>query len=136
MSKSNTLLRLLIPHRIAILILACAAIQVTRAQTTIEIPAAANAYVLRSSSGALQDASQSLLTKRLNDVNTRVSYLRFDLTSFFNAHSTNDVQSVRLRLYQTGGTVADTVRVFGLNNVVTNGNWWPNGTLCPPQRHN
>ncbi len=111
----------------SISILTFAAIQFAKAQTTLEIQATANAFVLRSSASVVQDASQSLLTKRLNDVNTRVAYLRFDLTSFFNAHSTNDIQSVRLRLFQTGGTIADTVRVFGMNDVVTNTDFWPGG---------
>lgn len=125
MRKTNSLFRVL--KKQAILLLALTILQLARAQTTIEIPATANAYVLRSSPGTVEDASQSLTTKRLNDVNTRVAYLRFNLTSFFNAHSTNDIQSVTLRLYQTGGTVADTVRVFGLNDYVTNADLWPNG---------
>jgi fibronectin-binding autotransporter adhesin len=123
----NTPLRLSRNPLIAILALAFAGIQFAGAQTTIEIPASANAFVLRSSGGTVQDASQSLSTKRLNDSNTRVAYLRFDLTSFFNAHSTNDIQSARLRLFQTSGTVSDTVRVFGLNDVVTNADLWPDG---------
>jgi hypothetical protein len=72
-------------RRIAALILSLSAVPFLHAQTTLEIPASDNAFVLRSSSGTLQDASQSLLTKRLNDSNTRVAYLRFDLSPFFNA---------------------------------------------------
>jgi autotransporter-associated beta strand protein len=126
MSTLNPSSRKKTPY-LVILILALAATPAAWSQTTLEIPASANTFVLRSSSGTIQNSSQSLLTKRLNDSNARVAYLRFDLTSFFNAHSTNDVQSVRLRLYQTSGTVADTVRVYGLNDVVTNVDLWPNG---------
>ncbi len=127
MSIKNTLLQPFTKRLAAVFIFALGAAPFVGAQTTIEIPASANAFVLRSSSGVIQDASQSMLTKRLNDANTRVAYVRFDLTSFFNAHSTNDIQSARLRLFQTGGTIADTVRVFGLNDVVTNFDLWTNG---------
>ena len=127
MSITNTLLRPFTKRHAAVFILALGIAPFAGAQTTIEIPASANAFVLRSSSGAIQDSSQSLLTKRLNDANARIAYVRFDLTSFFNAHSTNDIQSARLRLYQTGGTLTDTLRVYGLNDVVTNFDLWPNG---------
>jgi hypothetical protein len=94
---------------------------------TIGLVAADNAYVLRSAPDTDQGESQSLATKRLNDSNTRVAYLRFNLANFVNTHTASDLASVNLRLTQTAGA-ADTVRVWGLlesaaNGGTTEGNW-------------
>jgi autotransporter-associated beta strand protein len=62
-----------------------------------------------------QNDAETLTTKRLNDSNTRIAYLRFDL-SLFDA-APEDVSLVTLQLQLTGGGVAgDTLKIFGLND--------------------
>src|SRR4051812_12424407 len=102
----NTLLR----AQVLSALIALAALSLN-AQTTAEIPAAANASVLRSTPTSDLDESETLVTKRLNDVNTRVSYLRFNVSAYTNAISS--IQSATLRLRVNTGA-GDTVRVFGL----------------------
>src|SRR5690348_4862119 len=72
-------------------------------QVTNPIAASANAYVLRSSASADQAESQALGTKRLNDSNTRIAYVRFNLASFLGQYPVANITSARLRLYYTGG---------------------------------
>lgn len=88
------------------------------ANATNNVVAIADAYVLRSAATADQDETQTLNTKGLNDSNTRITYLRFDLGSLLNFYSVNDIQSVTLRLYMTGTSSANQVWVYGLNDTV------------------
>ncbi|HXF09949.1 MAG TPA: DNRLRE domain-containing protein, partial [Desulfuromonadaceae bacterium] len=92
---------------------------VGRADVTNSFPAAANAYVWRASASD-QDESQTLSTKELNDSNTRIAYVRFNIASFLTNHPVANLTSARLRLYFTGGS-ADTVKVYGLGNTNLNG---------------
>ncbi len=87
---------------------------------TNTISASANAFVLRSSASSDEDESQTLATKRLDDSNTRIAYLRFNIASFLANYPVANITSARLRLYYTGGA-SDTVKVYGLNNVNLNG---------------
>src|SRR4051812_18804346 len=89
-------------------------------QVTNSIPASANAYVFRGSSSSDQSEAQTLSTKRLDDSNTRIAYVRFNLTSFLTNYPVVNITSARLRLYYTGGA-SDTVKVYGVNNVNANG---------------
>ncbi len=91
-----------------------------RADVTNSFPAIANAYVYRGSASTDQDESQTLSTKRLNDSNTRIAYVRFNIASFLSNYPVANITSARLRLYFTGGS-ADTVKVYGLNNTNLNG---------------
>lgn len=84
---------------------------------TIDVVGSDNAFVLRSSATADQDESTTITTKRLNDSNTRIAYVRFDLTSFFATHTVNGLTAVTLRLYQTSA-IADTMRVYGLDSSI------------------
>ena len=95
----------------------------------IDITASANATVRRSQADQVE--TETLQTKRTNDTNTRVSYLRFLLAPDLNE---NDVTSATLRLTFTttdsvAGTAAtDNVRVWGLvdnavNGTTTETNW-------------
>src|SRR5581483_7024020 len=85
---------------------------------TTEIVASQNAYVLRSSATADQDESQTLSTKRLNDSNTRVAYVRFDLTSFLATHNISGITTATLRLYESESTASDTMKVYGLDSTI------------------
>ncbi len=93
---------------------------------TNNIGASANAYVLRSAATTDEDESQSLNTKGLNDSNTRIAYIRFNLSSLLSFYSINDIQSVTLRLYMTGTSAANTVWVYGLRDTIngTNDSVW------------
>src|SRR5437868_1039870 len=82
---------------------------------TTEIVASDNAYVLRSQGD--QSEAQTLSTKRLNDNNTRVAYVRFDLTSFLATHNISSITTATLRLYESSGT-ADTMKVYGLDSTI------------------
>jgi hypothetical protein len=101
----------------------------------IDIIASTNAFVLRTPASANtdQNEAQTIQTKRLNDSNTRLGYLRFDLPAGLNE---NDITSATLRLTYVStsapGTVTtDTVRVHGLldgafnaaDPTVTEGSW-------------
>jgi fibronectin-binding autotransporter adhesin len=88
------------------------------ASVTNNIAAVADAYVLRSAATTDEDESQVLNTKGLNDSNTRIAYLRFDLTSLLSAYSVSDIQTVTLRLYMTGTSSANQVWVYGLDDSV------------------
>lgn len=90
------------------------------ADVTNSFPAIANAYVYRGGASSDQDESQTLVTKRLNDGNTRIAYVRFNIASFLNNYSIGNITSARLRLYNTGGS-SDTVKVYGLDNTNQNG---------------
>ena len=102
----------------------------SRADVTNTIPASANAYVLRSSASTDQSEAQTLVTKRLDDSNTRIAYARFNINSFLSGNSVANLTSARLRLYYTGGS-SDTVKVYGLldynANGVSDGAW--NGSM-------
>jgi hypothetical protein len=95
----------------------------------IDITASTNATVRRSQADQVE--TETLQTKRTNDTNTRVSYLRFALDPTLNE---NDITSATLRLTFTttdsvaGTTAADNVRVWGLldnaaNGTTTETNW-------------
>jgi hypothetical protein len=95
----------------------------------IDIEASTNATVRRSQADQVE--AETLLTKRTNDSNTRVSYLRFALDPALNE---NDITSATLRLtFVTTDSVAgttnpDNVRVWGLldnaaNGTTTETNW-------------
>jgi Polysaccharide lyase len=91
--------------------------------------AADNAYALRSGATTVEDSSQSLQVKRLNDSNTRVSYIRFNLGSFLNTHSATGLSQAQLHLYIPNATSGGgTLNVYGLLDNIggTNGfdgNW-------------
>ncbi|HXE41899.1 MAG TPA: hypothetical protein VN516_02655, partial [Candidatus Baltobacteraceae bacterium] len=91
-----------------------------RADVTNSFAATANAYVYRGSSSSDQDESQAMLTKRLDDSNTRIAYVRFNVAAFLTNFPIVNITSARLRLYNTGGA-ADTVKAYGLNNTNANG---------------
>jgi autotransporter-associated beta strand protein len=96
-----------------------------------QIPAETNAYVFRGAADTDQGEAQTLGTKRLNDVNSRVAYVRFDLTDILNAYTLAEIDKVTLRLYLTNTTSSDTVRVYGLldtNSVATSDSAWT-GTM-------
>lgn len=118
--------RLLIASTILIWCVASARADVTNAFT-----AAANAYVYRGSANTDEDESQTLVTKRLNDSNSRISYVRFNLGAFLSNYPAANITSARLRLYFTGGA-ADSVNVYGLDNTnqngVSDGAWTANMT--------
>src|SRR5687768_10080576 len=87
------------------------------AQRVLELPATTNALVRRSQGD--QTEVNFLEVKRLNDINTRIAYLRFNLADLVGASPT-DVTNATLRLYQTT-TTAEMVRVWGLNDNAANG---------------
>jgi autotransporter-associated beta strand protein len=101
------------------------------ADVTNTIPASANAYVYRGSASSDQSEAQTLSTKRLNDSNTRISYVRFDVSSFLSSNSIANLTGARLRLYYAGG-VSDTIKVHGLLDAnmsgVSDGAWSGNMT--------
>lgn len=109
-----------ISRSVTALVAGFVAVQCARADITNTIPASANAYVLRSDTSGDQSETQSLATKRLNDSNTRISYVRFNVSSFLSNYPIANITSARLRLYFVGGA-ADSVKVWGLNNVNANG---------------
>ncbi len=77
--------------------------------------AADNAYALRSATTTVEDSSQALQVKRLNDSNTRVSYIRFNLGSFLNTHSAAGLSQAQLHLYIPNATSGGgTLNVYGL----------------------
>ena len=88
----------------------------------IDITASTNATVRRSQADQVE--TETLQTKRTNDTNTRVSYLRFALDPALNE---NDIASATLRLTFTttdsvaGTAAADNVRVWGLVDNAVNG---------------
>ena len=90
----------------------------------IDVAAATNAFVLRSGATTDQSEATALQTKRLNDSNTRVSYLRFDLPAGLDA---NDIAAASLRVtFVNNGSIGtgvtqDTIRVLGLNETAANG---------------
>ena len=96
------------------------------ASNSNNIAASANAYVLRSAPTTDEDESQTLGTKGLNDSNTRIAYLRFNLSSLLGSYSITDIQAVTLRLYMTGTSSANTVWVYGLDDTIngTNDSVW------------
>ena len=72
--------------------------------TTMPSPSSANAYVLRSSASSDQDESQTLVTKRLNDSNTRIARrAALNIGAFLSNYPAANITSARLRLYFTGG---------------------------------
>jgi len=85
-------------------------------QITNIIAASANAFVYRGSATSDQSEAQTLSTKRLDDSNTRIAYVRFELASFLSSFPVANITAARLRLYYTGGA-SDTVVVYGLDNV-------------------
>src|SRR5690348_7110694 len=93
---------------------------VVSGQITNTIAPSANAFVYRGSASSDQSEAQTLNTKRLDDSNTRVAYMRFNLATFLSNFPVANITSARLRLYYTGGA-SDTVKVYGLNNVNANG---------------
>src|SRR5436190_5362052 len=86
--------------------------QIALAQDTVEIPCSANAFVNRSGGDTDQNETQTLSSKQMNDNNTRVVYLRFDLTSFLSTHPVNNLTAVNLRLNQKSANAA-TVTIMG-----------------------
>ena len=95
----------------------------------IDIAASTNAFVLRTTASANTDQSeaQTLVTKRLNDSNTRLAYVRFDLPAGLDE---DDITSATLRLSFVNnssigtGITQDTVRVYGLlDSVSAEGSW-------------
>src|SRR6186997_1859777 len=88
----------------------------------VDIPASTNAFVLRSQANATQDVSQTFATKRLNDSNTRIGYLLFDLGALGGAEIVSATLRLQLTSYQSPTTIpTDTVRVWGLNDGAANG---------------
>lgn len=84
-----------------------------RADQNTDIIASDNAFVLRSSATTDQSEATTLTTKRLNDSNTRIAYLRFNLSSFLGTYTADDITAVSLILNYTSA-FAETVRGYGL----------------------
>jgi autotransporter-associated beta strand protein len=81
---------------------------------TTQIPTSTNAFVFRGSADADQSEAQTLSTKRTNDVNARITYVRFDLTDILSAYTLEEIDSVSLRLYLTNSGSSESLRVYGL----------------------
>ncbi|MFD0893871.1 DNRLRE domain-containing protein [Luteolibacter ambystomatis] len=84
------------------------------AGVTTRLTASANACVLRGSPDADQGETQTLATKRLNDSNTRISYLRFNLADILAAYTLPEIDSMALQLHLTAPSASDTLRVYAL----------------------
>src|SRR6185369_1413962 len=93
---------------------------------TVEVTPSANAFVLRSAADTDQlGDSTTLSTKQMNDSNTRIAYVRFDLTSFLATHSIAGITAVNLRLFKQSANAA-TVNIYGLNSIIGGTNEFDN----------
>ena len=100
------------------------ATQPARADTTNSILASQNAFVNRGAADTVQGVGTTFLTQRINDSNTRLGYLRFDLSSFLSSYTTDDILGARLRLFlesANNGRSDVQLRVYGLQNTNVNG---------------
>jgi hypothetical protein len=83
-----------------------------------------NTWVRRSENTTVEDSSETLQNKRLNDSNTRLSYVRFNIGYFLAHHSIPGITAAKLQLYiPTATSGAGTLSVYGLLDNVggTNG---------------
>lgn len=103
-----------------------------RADVTNSFAATANAWVYRGSASSVEDPSQALQTKQVNNGNARIAYVRFNISSFLSNTPIVNITSARLRLYSEGSGTSDSLEVFGLNNTNLNGvpdSAWTSSTM-------
>jgi len=132
--------RLFIPS-LGVLLAGGAFLPATAARANvIDLTATDNGWVQRSAATTVENASETLVTKRLNDTNTRIAYLRFDVSNFLASNNATDITGATLKLALVSGSgLGDAVAVYGLNDGAANTpggeatetDWTGNTTLNP-----